>query len=191
MKWIARRYLKYLGWEIKGKLPSDAKKYVLIAAPHTSNLDFLIGRAAFYQLGMKRIRILIKKEMFWFPLGLILRALGALPVDRSNTVSKVRTIKKYFDRHEHFVVLFTPEGTRKLTYHWKKGFYHIAQQAEVPILLSYMDYAKKEGGIGPLITPSGDFKTDMKTIEEFYKDKSARYPENFNLSPENIGKTHG
>lgn len=182
MKYIAKLYLKSKGWTIKGDFPSDLKKCVIVAAPHTSNLDFIIGRAAFYMLGIPRVTFLIKKELFFFPMGLILKAMGGFPVDRKKNTLVKDSIEN-FSKKKRFYLLITPEGTRKLVKVWKKGYYHIAFEANVPIVITYVDYVKKEGGIGFIFTPSGNYDEDFKKITDFYKDKSAKFPENFNLSP--------
>jgi 1-acyl-sn-glycerol-3-phosphate acyltransferase len=134
-----------------------------------------------------RSRFLIKKEMFVWPLGPLIRAMGAIPVDRGQRNNMVDYVAGLFDKYEDLAFVITPEGTRKYNARWKRGFYHIAMKANVPILVGYLDYAKKEGGVGMVIEPSGDFEKDFKTIEDFYRDKTARHPENFNLTPK---RTH-
>ncbi len=182
-KLISRLFLKLIGWTIKGVLPENEKKAVLIAAPHTSGWDFIIGRAGFYSIGIKKVSFLIKKEMFKFPIGPIIKSWGAIPVDRSKNNNTIQIVSKMFEGNENLLLLVTPEGTRKYTEHWKKGFYYIATEAKVPIVLTYVDYAKKEGGIGPVLYPTGNFEKDFKFITDFYRTKSAKYPKNFNLSP--------
>lgn len=181
---LSKWALKILGWKIKGNLPKNIKKCVIVAAPHTSFWDFVIARLTFYQMHINA-RFLIKKEYFKFPLKRYLFWIGCIPVDRSNAkravLSAVETINKYKNIH----VVITPEGTRKYTNHWKKGFYFIAMHAQIPIILTYVDYAKKEGGFGPIIYPTGDFENDFAQIEDFYRNISAKYPKNFNLSPIN------
>jgi 1-acyl-sn-glycerol-3-phosphate acyltransferase len=185
LKIISRIYLKLIGWNIKGSFPEGLKKCVIIAAPHTSMLDFIIGRAAFYGMGINKISFLIKKEAFKFPLGGIIKALGGIPVDRGKSNNMVVAIARQFKEKENMLLIITPEGTRKYVEVWKKGFYHIAENANVPIVLSYVNYREKEGGIGFVLYPSGNYDEDIKIIQEFYKDKTARYPEMFNLSPKN------
>jgi len=182
IKLIFRIYIRLIGWKIKGSLPEGIKKCVIIAAPHTSIRDFIIGRAAFYSMGINKISFLIKKEMFTFPLGVLIKTLGGIPIDRSNSGNMVNVIGKMFKEKESLLLIITPEGTRKYVENWKKGFYLIAQQAEVPIVLSYVDYEKKEGGIGTILHPTGNYEEDLKVIQEFYKDKTAKYPEMFSLS---------
>lgn len=167
---------------MKGRIPSDIQKAVVISAPHTSGLDFMIGRLGFYLIGIRKVKFLIKKEMFRFPLGILIRALGAIPVDRGRKNNMVDQVTKMFNEKKRFYLLITPEGTRKYTTNWKKGFYQIALKAKVPIVIGFIDYSKKECGIGSVLYPSGDFEKDFKIITDFYKTKTARYPKDFNLS---------
>ncbi|MCD4746577.1 MAG: 1-acyl-sn-glycerol-3-phosphate acyltransferase [Bacteroidales bacterium] len=178
---IAKIILKIWGWKIKGSIPHDIKKCVIIEAPHTSNCDFIIGRFAFFLLKLN-VKFLIKKEIFIFPLGYIIKAFGGIPVDRKKNTNIINYISGLFNQHDSLYIVITPEGTRKRNPKWKKGFYYIAQRANLPIALGFIDYAKKEGGIGKIIKPSGDFEKDFKIIQEFYKDKTAKHPEKFNLT---------
>jgi 1-acyl-sn-glycerol-3-phosphate acyltransferase len=134
-------------------------------------------------IGMKNVKFLIKKEAFFFPLGYLIKALGALPVDRSRSAPLVMQVVKMFNEHKQMYLVITPEGTRKLNKNWKKGFFNIAREAGVPILLGYLDYKTKTGGLGPIITCPDDYDKTLEIIQEFYKDKQAKYPENFSLSP--------
>lgn len=182
LKFISEILLKIGGWEITGSIPDKIKKCIIIVAPHTSNLDFYIGRLAYYKMDVN-VRFLIKKEAFRFPFKRILKGLGGIPVDRSKKTDLVDQLAGRFEKHESLIITITPEGTRKLNKKWKKGFYQIAMKANVPIILGFLDYRNKKGGVGPVIYPSGDYEKDMEEIEKFYLDKTARYPENFNLSP--------
>lgn len=170
-----------MGWNTSGALPEGINKAVLISAPHTSYWDFVIGRFTFWAIRVN-IRFLIKKEVFFFPLGILLRKLGGLPVERNTANTMVDQVVRMFNEHESLVVVITPEGTRQKVDRWKKGFYLIAQRARVPIALGYINYRNKTGGVGPIIHPSGDYEKDMKIIRDFYRDKVARYPERFDLS---------
>lgn len=183
MSFIAKFILRLFGWNIYNKAPADLRKAVITMAPHTSNLDFVIGRLAFFWHRMPP-RVIIKKEAFTPMMGPILRWLGGIPVDRGHSHNTVKKITDQFAKHDEFYLLITPEGTRKRVERWKKGFYFIALTAKVPICLSFLDYKRKEGGIGLVIEPSGDFEADFRIIENFYRDKQARYPEKFNLSPD-------
>lgn len=178
---IARFLLRLMGWNIYTRVPLDIKKAVIIMAPHTSNWDFIIGRLGFY-LHHLRPKILIKREAFRPPLGAVLRCMGGIPVDRGQSQNTVKKITREFEAHDEFHLLITPEGTRRRVKKWKRGFYFIALHAKVPILLAFLDYRRKEGGIGMMIHPSGDFEADFRIIEEFYRGKHARHPDKFNLS---------
>lgn len=180
MRWIAKVILRLSGWNISGSFPEGMKQCVLVEAPHTSNWDFIWGRLCFYELGIP-VRFLIKKEVFFFPLGPVLKAMGGIPVDRQKNSNKVLEVAALFRRNPSLILAITPEGTRKRRTHWKKGFYYIAQHAKVPIVLSYIDYKKKIGGLGPCFEPSGDYRKDMDMIRDFYRDKTARHPEKFVL----------
>ena len=185
IRWLSKSTLRLLGWNTNGALPEGIKKAVIVSAPHTSYWDFVIGRLTFWAISVN-IRFLIKKEVFFFPLGFFFRQLGCIPVERGKYKNSiVRQVVDMFHQQESLAVVITPEGTRRRVDHWKKGFYLIAMEAHVPMALSYIDYGNKTGGIGPVIYPTGDYKKDLKLIQDFYKDKTARYPECFNLT-----KTH-
>lgn len=173
--------LRLFGWHTDGSLPEGIKKAVVVSAPHTSSWDFIVGRFTFWAIRVN-IRFMIKKEAFFFPLGILLRKLGGLPVERNTANTMVDQVIKLFREHESLIVVITPEGTRQRVDRWKKGFYIIAQRANVPIALSYINYKSKTGGIGPVFYPSGDYEKDLKFIQDFYRDKVARHPERFNLS---------
>lgn len=173
--------LKLFGWKIKGSIPEDIKKLVLIVAPHTSNIDFIIGKIASFYFNRK-LQILIKKELFFFPLNIILKSLGAIPVNREKASGIVEQIVNKFNNNDSFILSITPEGTRSYNKNWKKGYYYIAQKADVPIAIGFLDYKKKEVGIEKIISTSGDYKNDFKIIQDIYKTKTAKYPKKFNLS---------
>jgi 1-acyl-sn-glycerol-3-phosphate acyltransferase len=159
-----------------GQTPS-ARKYVIIAAPHTSNWDgFLLILAA----SMLKLEFCFfgKDTLFKGPLGWFLRRMGGIPLDRSRNQSFVSQAVSWFDRFETFAVGVAPEGTRGLTGGWKTGFYYIALQAKVPVFLGYIDYARKEAGILPeVLFPSGDLERDFAMLERIYGPLSARHPE--------------
>ncbi|MDR0969252.1 MAG: 1-acyl-sn-glycerol-3-phosphate acyltransferase [Lentimicrobiaceae bacterium] len=183
LKSISKIVVKISGWKIIGELPKEIKKCVIIVAPHTSMWDFVIGRLVYWTFDVP-VRFLIKKEMFDNPFGWLLKKFGGIPVNRGKQNNMIDYVTKLFDRFEKLNVVITPEGTRKFTRHWKKGFYYIALKANVPIAIAFIDYGKKEGGFGPMLYPSGNFDADFKIIEDFYKTKTARHPKQFNLSPQ-------
>jgi 1-acyl-sn-glycerol-3-phosphate acyltransferase len=178
---LARFILKLLGWNVVITIPPEVKKMVVMMAPHTSNWDFPLGWLGYMSIGVNS-KYLIKKEAFFFPLGKILSAMGAIPVDRKSSTNIVIQVGDLFKKTESLYITITPEGTRSLNRNWKRGFYYIAEHAQVPIAFGFLDYKKKEGGIGGMIFPTGNYEEDLKKIEAFYSDKSAKYPEKFSLS---------
>ncbi len=182
-KLTARFCFWLTGWKQVGDYPPDLKKAVMIAAPHTSNWDFFYARAAFFIMGVP-VRTTIKKEAMFFPMNLILRFFGVIPIDRNKKNSglqrknsMVDAMIRLFDERQELVVLITPEGTRKYVPRWKTGFYHVAKGANVPIVLGYLDYEKKHAGIGPIIYPDDDINKDLETILEFYRRIKGKFPE--------------
>lgn len=176
---LSQYILRLFGWKTSAILPEGIVKAVVIVAPHTSYWDFVIGRMTFWSSKLK-IKVLIKKEVFVFPLGWFLRKLGGVPVARGKKNNLVEQVAELFQINETMVVVITPEGTRKRVHHWKKGFYYIAMEAKVPIALGFIDYGTKTGGIGPLIYPSGNYEKDMDIMMDFYRGKKGLHPEQFN-----------
>ncbi len=173
---IARGLLRLLGWTLVSEAP-DLPKYVVIGAPHTSNWDFPIGMLGFIGLGIKR-NLMIKHTLFRPPLGWFMRALGNIPIDRSQRHNFVDQVVAAYKEADELVVALTPEGTRSYTPYWKTGFYYIALGAGVPIALGFADYATRRAGLGPTVYPTGDIEADMAVIAEFYADKTGKRPEN-------------
>ena len=178
-KVFAKFILKIFGWKIKGSLP-DEKKYVLAVAPHTSALDMIMGKLHNWAEGLKP-HIIVKKEFFYFPVKYFLKAWGAVPIDRSKPQNLVEQIAEEFDKNEEFVLVITPEGTRKANPHWKTGFYRIAVKAQVPIYMIYGDFKKKEIGFLGRFDPTGDMEKDIREIKEHFRSINAYRPERFVL----------
>jgi 1-acyl-sn-glycerol-3-phosphate acyltransferase len=172
---IARTFLRLTGWEAVGTRIADPR-IVIAVAPHTSNWDLLYGLAIARILDA-RISWLAKHTAFWWPLGLLLRALGGVPIRRDQPEELVDQILRAFDEAETLSLAITPEATRSHTPYWKSGFYRIAKAAGVPIQLGFIDYSRQRGGLGPAITPSDDVRADMDEIRAFFADKVGRYPE--------------
>ena len=172
-KWL----LRLMGWRI-GSAGDDVAKCVICVAPHTSNMDFVIGEL-FYLAVNKQAAFLMKKEWFTFPLGLFFRAIGGVPIDRSRNTSMTEQMAAEFSRRERFRLAITPEGTRKRVEEWKRGFYYIALKANVPIQLGYIDYAKKEVGIMETFLPTGDADTDIRYIRSRYSGMEGNHREQF------------
>jgi 1-acyl-sn-glycerol-3-phosphate acyltransferase len=180
MKWICKVFLKLLGWKTASSLPFSVKKCVLVAAPHTSNMDYPIALATLYAAGT-RVRFLAKKSLFGFPLGVLMRATGGLPVDRSKHNNLVEGMIEMFAKEENLILMIPVEGTRSFVREWKSGFYHTAVGAGVPVALGYLDYGRKVAGFGDLFYPSGNYEQDLPSIKKFYQQFQARHPEKSSL----------
>lgn len=174
---IARLFLKLTGWKVVGKVP-DHEKFVLIAAPHTSNWDLPYLLACAFVLKV-RVYWMGKSQIFSPPFKTIMKWMGGIPVDRSRTNNLVEHTAQILTTHNNIVITVPPEGTRSKTKHWKTGFYHIASMAKVPIVMGYLDYGKKEGGLGPELHPSGDIETDMEIIKAFYSTIKGKFPSHY------------
>lgn len=178
-KKICSFILGLFGW--KGVLGVEIpKKSVFCVAPHTSNWDFIIGELFYSAVGGdQKVSFLIKKEWFTFPLGYFFRWIGGVPVDRGKRTSLVQQMVAEFHKREKFCLAVTPEGTRKANPNWKLGFYRIAKEAGVPIVLVYMDYSKKIAGAERLFEVTGDEEADIAEIKKYYSQFTACHPENF------------
>jgi len=178
-------FYKVRGWTVGNNLPPEIKKCVMIVAPHTSGWDFVNGMGAKLWLNLD-VRYLAKKELFKWPLKKMFVKFGGVEVDRGSNQGLTEAIIDYLNSQETAAVVFAAEGTRRRVTKWKKGFYYAAMSAKVPIVMSYIDYRKKEAGIGPWFNPSGDQKKDFAIIREFYSHVTPCKPENFAL-PEITG----
>lgn len=172
--------LGLMGWKL---LPhpqgsEEAPRTVICVAPHTSNMDFIIGKL-FYNATGKPSGFLMKKSWFFFPLGYLLRAMGGVPVNRSRKEDSVRTLANFIQEQAEIHIAITPEGTRSLTERWHTGFYRIAQEAGIPIELAVIDYKLREVGIFEVFYPTGDMEADIATIQRKYKGEQACYPEKY------------
>lgn len=176
-RFLGRSVLSVLRWTIQGEFP-NRPKLVTIIAPHTSYWDFIIGMAGKLALGLYA-NWLGKHTVFFWPLDVLLRWLGGIPVDRSSSHGTVEQVVELFGSREKLVLGLSPEGTRKRVEKWKTGFYHIALRAGVPIVPIYLDYAHKILGIGPMMIPTGDMERDLREMGTIYSHIRARYPEQF------------
>ncbi len=172
---IGRTWLWFFGWEVEGP-PPGVPKGVVVAYPHTSNWDFPFALAVAYYHDVD-IRWLGKKAMFKFPFGGFFRWLGGISVDRSKATGLVDSVVATIDSYDELCVVIPPEGTRGHSGRWKSGFYWIAVKAKVPIVLSFLDYARKRGGIGTVFEPTGDIDADFARIRDFYEGILGKYPE--------------
>jgi len=174
MRWVAWIIFRGKGWKPAGKRP-NIPKYVIIAAPHTSNWDFLYTLCLAFLLDIEAV-IMMKGAWFHWPVDRFFRWMGALPVDRSRSTGVVAKAVEAFHEQSNMVLVVPPSGTRRQVMYWKTGFYHIARSAGVPIVLGYLDYRHKVGGIGPTLYPSGDMTADMRLIREFYVGIEGKHP---------------
>lgn len=181
--WLAKLYFKLVGWKIVTSFPSQVKKGVIVAAPHTSNWDFVYARLALYILKVP-VKYTIKKEWIETPIaGWFLKKAGGIAIDRSKNKAGKKTrmteeMTRIMQENENIFIIVTPEGTRSYAPQWRSGFYYVAKNAGVPILLGFLNYKEKHAGIGPVITPSGDLEKDIEQIKDFYRPLSGKYPEN-------------
>ena len=174
---LCRWALRMFNWTI-GPEGDDVPKSVICVAPHTSNLDFTLGQLYYNAIG-KKAKFLIKKEWFVFPLGLIFKGMGGIPINRSKSTSTTEQLAEEFSRRDVFHLAITPEGTRKKAQEWKKGFYYIALKARVPIQVAYIDYGKKEVGIKATFYPTGDVESDIFAIRSMYEGIRGCHKKNF------------
>ena len=158
-----------VGWHVEGRMP-DIPKFVLAGAPHTSNWDFVIFLAMVFVL-QADVRYMGKSELFRWPIGGFFRWCGGYPVDRSKSHGMVEQMTQAIQDSEKFILVITPEGTRKKVREWKSGFYHIAKKAGVPIVTGFVDSRTKACGIGPAFYLTEDMEADMKAIQSFFAGK--------------------
>lgn len=176
LRGIAFLWFKIFRWElVEGELP-PVHRFVLIAAPHTSNWDLpimlcaaMLFRVKLYWMG--------KDAIFRPPFAGIVRWLGGIPIDRSKSNNLVSQSVELFQRHPRLVLVVPPEGTRQKVRHWKTGFYYIALGAEVPIVMGFLDFKRKLAGFGPLLRPTGDIEKDMLAVRAFYSGITGKHPD--------------
>lgn len=177
MRWAAIMTLKAGGWKAVGTLPT-VDKYVGIAAPHTSNWDFIWTICIALKLRVK-VFWMGKHTLFKGPAGPIMRWLGGIAIDRTKAGNTVEQSIAAFNENEKLVLIIPPEGTRSKARYWKTGFYHIANGAGVPIAMGFLDFSLKMGGFGPALIPTGDIEADMDLIKGFYSNVTGKYPDQY------------
>lgn len=177
MRWISVLILRLLGWRVDSTA-ADVQKCVLIGAPHTSNWDFPIALMICFALRLD-VYWMGKASLFPPVLGAVMRWLGGIPVDRSQSGNLVQGTIDAFNQNEKLLVIVPPEGTRGKVTRWKTGFYYIAVGAGVPLGLGYVDFKEKVGGVGKLFYPCGNIDEDMVLIREFYAGFTGKNPQQF------------
>lgn len=175
LRCLSTLILRFSGWKALGR-PPEQDKYVLIAAPHTSNWDFALMLAMVFVLRLE-LHWMGKHTLFPWYVRWLMVYLGGIPIDRTSPQNTVEQMVEVFSRSERMVLLITPEGTRKKVERWKAGFYHIASGVGVPIVLGYLHVPDKVAGLGPTFTPTGDYPKDLEEIQSFYRDKVGFRPE--------------
>ena len=170
LSWIYHHLAKFLmrlaGWRVDGKLP-DIPKFVLIGAPHTSNWDFVLFLGVIFTL-RANVRFMGKAELFRFPIGWFFRYCGGVPVDRKKSTGLVEQMVRVSNESKNFILTIAPEGTRHQVVEWKRGFYHIAKSAGIPIVIAVVDGRHKVVRIGEIFHPTENIEVDMKTIQSFF-----------------------
>jgi len=172
----ASAVLEAAGWTTRLSVPDDLERCVVIGAPHTSNWDLaltlLVGAQIdlqFYWLG--------KQSLFRPPTGRLMRSLGGVPVDRSSSRNAVDQLAETLRTSDRMALVVAPEATRSRSEYWRSGFYYIAREAGVPLVLGYVDYRRREAGLGRVLDPVGEIAEVMDALREFYRDKIGLYPE--------------
>jgi 1-acyl-sn-glycerol-3-phosphate acyltransferase len=178
-KRLAKFVLWITGWKPEVTDLEIIKKSVMVAAPHTSNWDLIYMVAIFWQYELP-VKFFIKDSYTKGLHGGYFRWLGGIGINRKQAGNKVETAAKLFEKEEKLIIIIPPEGTRKRVDKWKKGFYHIAKKANVPVSFGFLDYKNKNGGVGGFINLTDSFENDMEKIQAFYKRKTAKFPENYN-----------
>lgn len=175
-----------MGWTLKTPMPEGTDRCVMIASPHTSNWDLVFMVASFDMMNIP-LRFTIKHEWLRFPFKRLMLSMGAIGIDRSPKKpgdprpNMTDVMADLFKGRDRIALVVTPEGTRSLRTKWKTGFYYVAVKAGVPIGLGYLDYKKKEAGVGKMVYPSGDMTKDLQEIMEFYKDIAPHTPAKFSV----------
>ena len=184
LKFIGKIILKIAGYTIVDTTPKGVQNYqkaVMIAAPHTSNWDYVYTMAALYALEVP-IKYLGKASLFKFPLGILIKKLGGIPVNRERKSNMVNDMAEMIVKSSEQMILIIPaEGTRSFSKEWKSGFYHIANTAKVPVILGFLDFGKKQVGFIDEFNPTGDYETDLKNIQRNYIGITPKHPELYSL----------
>jgi 1-acyl-sn-glycerol-3-phosphate acyltransferase len=174
---ISRLAMRLTGWRIGGEFP-NLPQFVVIVAPHTSNWDFFVGVMAMFAIGF-RGTFLGKHTVFRWPVGLIMRWLGGVPVDRASSHNVVQQTIDYFHSRPQMLLALSPEGTRRKLPAWRTGFWYVAQGAGVPIVPVAFDYPAKRVVIFPPIQPGDDIDADIATLRAHFDARMAKRPEQY------------
>lgn len=175
VQWALATFFRLQGWTVEGTAPIP-RKFVIIAAPHTSNWDFVYFVGGADALNLK-LSFIGKAALFAWPFGGMMKDLGGIPVDRAQSRDMVGAMVAEFAKRDEFMLTIAPEGTRGKARQWKTGFYHIAMGAGVPMVCGMMDYKRKVVGLGEAIMPTGDYEADMVRLKAIYSSCSPKHPQ--------------
>jgi 1-acyl-sn-glycerol-3-phosphate acyltransferase len=167
LRLVSNSIMSITGWKVDGTLPS-LSKYVIIGAPHTSNWDFILFLGIIFRLKIN-VSFMGKMELFRSPIGWFFYYCGGIPVDRSKSTGLVEQTVEACQKADHFILVIAPEGTRHGVKEWKRGFYHIAKGAGIPIVLAKVDGRHKTVHVGEVFQPTDDIEADMKAIRDSFK----------------------
>jgi 1-acyl-sn-glycerol-3-phosphate acyltransferase len=170
---LARVLLRLARWRTAGQVP---QRGILVGAPHTSNWDWVLTMLLAWDSSVQ-IRLLVKHSFFKGPLGVVMRATGAVELDRDNPGGTIKALLADAEADETFLLGIAAEGTRSKTDYWKSGFYRISQQTGIPVTLAYLDKPSRTVGWGPTFPLTGDVAADMDRVRAFYADKTGIRPE--------------
>lgn len=173
--WVGRTWLRVFGWEVEGGHPNVAKA-ILVAAPHTSGWDLPFTLAVAWSLDLEMSWV-GKRELFSPQWGWFFRFLGGVSVDRAGSKGFVSAVADLLRNADELHIVIAPEGTRGKAARWKTGFYYMAKEANVPIVLAYLDYSRKRGGLGHVFVPTGDPRKDLGVIRDFYANIKGKFPD--------------
>jgi len=179
MKTISGKVLERLGWNITGEFP-EIKKSIIIFAPHTAHIDALYGKLGITELGIK-YKFLSKKELFFFPMNLIMKKFGSIAVRGVKNQNAIYQVAEMLNNSDELHIVISPEGWIKKVSDWNKGFYYMAVKAQVPIIVASLDYKEKEMGVQGVIYDIGDYDSVIEQINGMYKGVSGKHPEQFVL----------
>lgn len=166
-RFLGRLALRLMGWRMVGSLP-DLPRFVIIAAPHTTNWDFLRGISLVFALSLDA-KWIGKRELFVGLFGPLFRWLGGIPIDRKSPQGAVEGAVAAFGAREQMMLAIAPEGTRKAVQRWKTGFYRIATGAGVPIVCGFFDNRNRVLGFAKVFTPTGSMAEEIAMLEAWYR----------------------
>lgn len=170
---------KVIGWKV-GEPPVPEDKCIILGVPHTTIWDFVISYFYYTSVGGDA-KIMIKKEAFFWPVGPLLRKLGAIPVDRGNSTALIRSLIKEMEKPGTFHLCIAPEGTRKAIKRWKTGYHYIATQTGIPVYMGYFDWKKKIVGRGQKVELTGNAREDTERIQALYEELhlTGKFPDHY------------